>query len=444
MEKNNCLTKIKNKKILYELIFDEVDFLKLAKLFYKNKTFQSLININLETYKILHKARKWGSAISSVMNDKARRADPNKILEKYWRLLPFMEAKTETVANTNIEFVSLLPSSGNFLVCGDKTILVGKIHPKGTEIKCPCPPESNPIEMNEDTALIPCQNTIISLSVSTLATTELLVFDSSIITICKISSEHFAVCSYNFISLCSYNNNKAVFISKIDTPEDLKFFNLLPSDTCVTTFYENYVYYFDFINSKIVKSSKGHNKSIFLLIKLSSNRFASSSVDGIIKVWPDNLKKCLFTINAYENEMIISMIEIPEQKMLIVSGNDKVIKVFNSEKGSSLFDLKGHTSIVPTLSILNDKRLISCSFDKSIRLWNLNEKACDLVINNVFSLPRFIFQLSNNVIYGVYYNGRWEQLSIVDNLASIENDKRIQVSDKDNEVTIELKGLSLL
>lgn len=448
MEKINCLSKIKNKKILCDLIFDEVDFLKLTKLFYKNKSLQKIMKINLETYKILHKASAgvWGSTISNFMNDKVNRANPNKTLEKYCTFLPFMKDKTKTEENTNIEFVASLPSSGNFLVCGDKTILVGKNYPKGTEIKCPFPARSQPIEMNEDIALIPCQNTIISLSVSTLTTSEILNLQGSIITICKNSPEHFVISaqenSANFISLYSYKNNVAVFKSKIDISETV--FNLLSSDNCIASFYENSFYLFDFKRSKIIKSLTGHNKSIFLLIKLSSNRFASGSVDGVIKVWHNNLKKSLFTINAYENKMIISMIEVPEQKMLIVSGNDEVIRVFNSEKGSSLFDLKGHTSFVPTLSLTNDKQLISCSFDKSIRFWNLNKKACDLVIQNVFSLPRFIFQLSDNTIYGAYYNGRWEQLSVLKNLSSLEKEKRIQISDKDDEVTIELKGLSLL
>ena len=84
MEKISCLSKIKNKEILFNLIFNEVDFLKLAKLFYKNKNLQTVMKINLQTYKMLHKASigKWGFAFSKIMNEKTSRNNPNKTLEK--------------------------------------------------------------------------------------------------------------------------------------------------------------------------------------------------------------------------------------------------------------------------------------------------------------------------------------------------------------------------
>ena len=66
------------------------------------------------------------------------------------------------------------------------------------------------------------------------------------------------------------------------------------------------------------------------------------------------------------------------------------------------------------------------------------------MIKDVFNLPRFIFQLPNNSIYGIYYKGTWEQLSVFDNLSTIEKEKRIIISEKDGVVTLNLKGLSLL
>lgn len=449
MEKISCLSKIKNKEILFNLIFNEVDFLKLAKLFYKNKNLQTVMKINLQTYKMLHKASigKWGFAFSKIMNEKTSRNNPNKTLEKYCTLLPFLETKTEIIENENIEFVSSLPSSGNFLVCGNKTILIGNNYPKGAEIKLPCITGAYPIEMSEDIALIPCQNTIISLSISTLVTSKILNLQNSVVAICKTSSEHFIISeqsqSTNFISLYSFYNNDVIYKSRINISDILRVFIPL-SYSFVASFYENSVYYFDFNNSNELKSLKEHNKSIYSLIKLSSNRLASGSVDGVIKIWSDASSTSLLTINAYDNKMIISMLEIPEQKILIVSGNTEVIKVFDSENGSSLFDLEGHTSSVPTIELINDKRLISCSFDKSIRLWDLNKKACDVMIKDVFYLPRFIFQLPNNSIYGIYYKGTWEQLSVFDNLSTIEKEKRIIISEKDGVVALNLKGLSLL
>lgn len=241
----------------------------------------------------------------------------------------------------------------------------------------------------------------------------------------------------------SFYNNDVIYKYRVNISEILRVFIPL-SYSFVASFYENSVYYFDFNNSNELKSLKEHNKSIYSLIKLSSNRLASGSVDGMIKIWSDASSTSLLTINAYDNTMIISMLEIPDQKMLIVSGNTEVIKVFHSENGSSLFDLEGHTSSVPTIELINDKRLISCSFDKSIRLWDLNKKACDVMIKDVFNLPRFIFQLPNNSIYGIYYKGTWEQLSVFDNLSTIEKEKRIIISEKDGVVTLNLKGLSLL
>ena len=79
-------------------------------------------------------------------------------------------------------------------------------------------------------------------------------------------------------------------------------------------------------------------------------------------------------------------------KTLVSCSNDKTIRLWNVENGVYLGDgLKGHTSWVYGLSISPDDQYIaSDSGDKTIRIWNLKERT-------------FLYELNGHTgpVYGV-------------------------------------------
>lgn len=60
---------------------------------------------------------------------------------------------------------------------------------------------------------------------------------------------------------------------------------------------------------------------------------------------------------------------------IISTGEDKLIRVFDLDTGADLFTLEGHTEYVLQLSVLESaSQLVSASYDRSIKIWNLITK----------------------------------------------------------------------
>ena len=71
--------------------------------------------------------------------------------------------------------------------------------------------------------------------------------------------------------------------------------------------------------------------------------------------------------------------------------------------------------------MMNDGRLLSSSFDKCLRVWDLEQGQCDFLLKDVFSVPRFMVQISDDTVYAVYFNGLWEVLSLRDVIDEVKD-----------------------
>ena len=59
---------------------------------------------------------------------------------------------------------------------------------------------------------------------------------------------------------------------------------------------------------------------------------------------------------------------------------DKTIRVWNILNGVCEQTLEGHTSIVRDMILLLDRRICSISWDGSLRFWDLETRACELTV----------------------------------------------------------------
>lgn len=61
---------------------------------------------------------------------------------------------------------------------------------------------------------------------------------------------------------------------------------------------------------------------------------------------------------------------LPGQQVIATGGADKSIHLWDTESGAKLRDLEGHTGTVYDLEAFEDGRILSCSSDRTARVWN--------------------------------------------------------------------------
>ena len=127
----------------------------------------------------------------------------------------------------------------------------------------------------------------------------------------------------------------------------------------------------------------GHLSHVMSLVKLSKFLFASGSDDKQIFIWNLNnygdsneftglgnqIIKILVSQDSH-TKSVYSLIKFSRYE--IISGSyDKTIKIWDLVKGKCLQTLTGHTRYVMSLLKITNNILASGSDDQSIKIWNI-------------------------------------------------------------------------
>lgn len=120
-----------------------------------------------------------------------------------------------------------------------------------------------------------------------------------------------------------------------------------------------------------LKTFKGHENSVWSLdINAKGDKILSSGADKKLIVWDINgaiLSKK--TSSDYIFDAVFSKLG----DMIIQVGLDQSIKILDL-KGNLLSKLQGHNGLISNIEISSDnKYILSCSKDQTIRLWNIND-----------------------------------------------------------------------
>ena len=93
---------------------------------------------------------------------------------------------------------------------------------------------------------------------------------------------------------------------------------------------------------------------------------------GVINIWNSSGQKRLMTLRGHTPNKWICVLEwSPDGKRIASAGFDSHIIVWDTETGSQLAILRGHTSHVGGVKWSRDgKRLASVSYDRTVRLWD--------------------------------------------------------------------------
>jgi WD40 repeat protein len=136
--------------------------------------------------------------------------------------------------------------------------------------------------------------------------------------------------------------------------------------------------------------TKGHTGLIGDIIVTKNGELISASDDKTIRVWDiksgEEKRKILGDIGAGNEGKVFTIALSSDERYLAVGGYFKknIIRIYNYKSGKLLKVLKYHTDAVLDLSFSNDgKFLISGSFDKTVKIWNV-QKNFKLYDNLVF------------------------------------------------------------
>ena len=177
-----------------------------------------------------------------------------------------------------------------------------------------------------------------------------------------------------------------------------------------------------FAPNEIIKIKEGVNYEK-CLCKINNNTIASGSGDHRVKIWDiqkQSIKKFLVGHTSYVNTLLLTK----EEEQLLSGGGDGLIIVWDIKENDKLYQyghkiLRGHQSGVQSIVKINKNKIISCSNDKSIRVWDLIDFNCVYCMNNSHT----------SVIYGLAVTNDYK-------LISAGNDSKINFYDakceKDN------------
>ena len=131
------------------------------------------------------------------------------------------------------------------------------------------------------------------------------------------------------------------------------------------------------------------------LCKIDDNIIATGSVDRRVKIWnvqKKSVQRFLVGHTSYVNTLLM----IKEKKKLISGDGDGLIIVWKLQEHKKKYQhehkmLTGHSGTIQGIALMNNSQIVSCSNDKSIRVWDLDRLRCEV----------YLKECHKSVIYGI-------------------------------------------
>ena len=129
------------------------------------------------------------------------------------------------------------------------------------------------------------------------------------------------------------------------------------------------------VNHDVLQSFSFFKYNVYSIISLENDKIAFAGINKNVFIW-DLKRSALIKKLQTSFEAIISMLYIDEDDLLIVTGKSNTfnLEVWNIEQEKILFELKGNTKITYDMKLLDEKTLLTVSYDKTIRTWDLIKK----------------------------------------------------------------------
>ena len=198
-------------------------------------------------------------------------------------------------------------------------------------------------------------------------------------------------------------------------------------------------HFFSVIGHKLnlLYTMKQHNLIVSSLCLLEDGRIASSSIDNTIKIHNMQTNQCDILINEQKNVTYLSELD---NGCLLSSSSDKTIKIWKIEQYSYylVHTLEGHKEGVLKAIPLSMSRIGSCSFDKTIKIWNSTAPYdCIQTLTGHSGWITSIIELKNkqNLVSGsddlqlIFWNNiSYEKDYILDDIKCVDNNSLYEIS----------------
>jgi WD40 repeat protein len=116
------------------------------------------------------------------------------------------------------------------------------------------------------------------------------------------------------------------------------------------------------------KTLYGHSGSVNCLEVIPDEKILSGSTDATIKLWDLDTGTCIRTINEITTVLSLRLIT---NDYLISGTSSKNIRIWDLNKATVVKELVGHAAYVIGFDLLPDGCLVSCSGDKTIKIWEI-------------------------------------------------------------------------
>ncbi|MBD1931897.1 MULTISPECIES: WD40 repeat domain-containing protein [Cyanophyceae] len=123
---------------------------------------------------------------------------------------------------------------------------------------------------------------------------------------------------------------------------------------------------------KLLKILTGHSSSIYSLAYTpQGEKLVSGSADETIKVWNLTKHELEFTLDA---ENCVNSVSVhPKGNILGAAGKDRNIRFWKIEEQQMVGKFLAHNEEISNICFSNNSLLLaSCSYDKTIRMWNIS------------------------------------------------------------------------